>query len=304
VTGRNALDSSGIWPIAPQTAARPEKASANSDVADLLLVIDVFASIREISPSVRQHLGYRRGELLGSDFFKLLHPDDMTLVRSLLQGDQSPVQADLRIRHQSGSWRSYSIEARMAPGPDRQSLLIIEGRDTSDSEPELVVTRPTMQLGGAFAQGSDRGGEGEVPISEEPLSPDLIERARAQSETVLLALDDVRVSNQAANIMRQLGYHVLEATSPTDAEGFARVHQGTIHLLVADLATPRVRGRAFVRAMQAIRPGLRSLFISRQGYGSLAERRVYESGARLLHQPFTPEELAHALRRALESAQD
>jgi len=78
--------------------------------------------------------------------------------------------------------------------------------------------------------------------------------------------------------------------------------QGTIHLLVADLATPRVRGREFVHSMRTIRPGLKSLFVSCQGYGSLAERRVFESGARLLHEPFTPEELAHAVRRALESA--
>jgi two-component system, cell cycle sensor histidine kinase and response regulator CckA len=104
--------------------------------------------------------------------------------------------------------------------------------------------------------------------------------------------------------MRQLGYAVLEASSPADAEGFAHVHQGTIHLLVTDLATSRVGGRAFVRAMQAIRPGLKSLFVSRQGHGSFAERRVHESGAPLLLQPFTPEELAQALRRAIEGAQE
>jgi CheY-like chemotaxis protein len=110
------------------------------------------------------------------------------------------------------------------------------------------------------------------------------------------------VSKLACNIMRHLGYAVLEAMSPADAEGFARVHKGTIHLLVADLATPRVRGREFMRSMQTIRPGLKSLFVSCQRYGSLAERRVFESGARLLHEPFTAEELAHALRRALEGA--
>lgn len=287
-------------------ATKTERVSANSEGADLLLVIDALASIRESSPSVRGHLGYSRGELLGSDFFKLLHPDDVPLIRSFLQGDQSPVRTNLRIRHESGSWRNFSIEARMAPGPDRQTrqtLLVIQGCDISEHEPELV-TRPTMQLGGTFAQGSERSVEGEPRGADEALSPDLIERARAQSETVLVALDDGRISAQACSIMRQLGYRVLEASSPADAEGFARVHQGAIHLLVTDLATPRVRGRAFVRAMQAIRPGLKSLFVSRQGYGSLAERRVYESGARLLHQPFTPEELAHALRRALENASE
>jgi PAS domain S-box-containing protein len=302
VTGRNNLDSTGNRFSSSQNALKTERASAASAVADLLLVIDDLARIREISPSVHRLLGTTRGELLGSDFFKLLHPDDIALVGSFLRGDQSPVRTELRVRHQSGSWRSFSIEARMAPGPDRRTLLIIQGSDISENEPELLVTPPTMQLGGSFVQGSDRGGEGDPRVTDEALSPDLMERARAQAETVLVALDDAHVSTQACSIMRQLGYTVLEATSPADAEGFARVHQGTIHLLVTDLATPRVRGRAFVRAMQAIRPGLKSLFVSRQGYGSLAERRVYESGARLLHQPFTPEELAHALRRALESA--
>lgn len=304
MTGSDVLDSVGCRPGSLRAAAQPDRAAANSQVADLLLVLDASASIREISPSVGRHLGYRRGELLGSDFFKILHADDAALIRSLLLGDQSPVRRELRIRHQCGGWRSFSIEARMAPGPDRQTLLIIEGSDTSECEPELLLALPTMQIGGTFVHGHDRAGEGEQRGADEALSPDLIERARAQSETVLVALDDLRVSAQACSVMRQLGYNVLEASSPADAEGFARVHQGAIHLLVADLATPRVRGRAFVRAMQAIRPGLRSLFVSRQGYGSLAERRVYESGARLLHQPFTSEELAHALRRALETSHD
>jgi len=59
-----------------------------------------------------------------------------------------------------------------------------------------------------------------------------------------------------------------------------------------------------LRVMQAIRPGLKSIFVSRQGYGSLAERRVFESGGRLLHLPFTPEELAHALRRVIEAPRE
>jgi PAS domain S-box-containing protein len=304
VNGMNALDSKAGRLASPPASPRPESRSANSEVSDLLLVIDAFASIREISPSVRRQLGYTRGGLLGSDFFQLLHPEDVALVRSLLRGDQSPIRTELRLRHQGGSWRCFSIEARMAPGPDHQILLVIEGIDTSEHTQELVIARPSMQLGGIHAQDSEQSGESEVRGYEVSLSPDLIERARAQAETVLLALDDLRVSVQACSIMRQLGYTVLEAASPADAEGFARVHQGTIELLMTDLATPRVRGRAFVRAMQAIRPGLKSLFVSCQSYGSLAERRVYESGARLLHQPFTPEELAHALRRAIESTQE
>jgi CheY-like chemotaxis protein len=167
-----------------------------------------------------------------------------------------------------------------------------------------------MQIGGPFAPPADLVSTGEFPACGEPAGAegaadsDLIQRAGARGETVLVVLDDPKVSAQACSIMRSLGYNVLEAMSPADAEGFARVHRGAMDLLVADLATPRVRGRAFVRSMQAIRPELKSLFVSCQRYGSLAERRVFESGARLLHEPFTPEELAHAVRRALEGSKE
>jgi CheY-like chemotaxis protein len=218
---------------------------------------------------------------------------------------QELAQARLRARHADGDWRSFEFSARSVPGPDRKPLFVIEARDMKGGEPRLPPA-PAMQIGGPFAPPADLVSTGEFPACGEPAGPEgaadaeLIERAGARGETVLVVLDDPKVSAQACSIMRSLGYNVLEAMSPADAEGFARVHRGAMDLLVADLATPRVRGRAFVRSMQAIRPGLKSLFVSCQRYGSLAERRVFESGARLLHEPFTPEELAHAVRRALE----
>jgi CheY-like chemotaxis protein len=236
----------------------------------------------------------------------MLHPDDVEAVKSLLgavtETAEEPVQLHLRLRRLDGGWRSFEAVARTVSGPNHQSLVVLEAYDVSATRLSQTAERPALQLGGPLAESADREGQAEDDASDDVPSPELIERAGARDETVLVALDDRDVSRLACNVMRQLGYAVLEAMSPADAEGFARVHKGTIHLLVADLATPRVRGREFVHSMQTIRPGLKSLFISCQGYGSLAERRVFESGARLLHEPFTPEELAHAVRRALESA--
>ena len=275
---------------------------------DLLVVLDGTGSIREISPSITRLLARRRGELLGTSFLEMLDPDDTASVMALLgtvtKAPQEPAHLQLRLRRADGGWRSFEALARTVSGPNDQPLLVVEAFDVSASELAQTGELPAMQLGGPLAQVADRVSQSEHDPSDEIPSPELIERAGARGETVLVALDDPAVSRLACNIMRNLGYTVLEAVSPADAEGFARIHQGTIHLLVADLATPRVRGREFVRSMEKIVPGLRSLFVSCQRYGSLAERRVFESGARLLHEPFTPEELAHAVRRTLESVDE
>jgi PAS domain S-box-containing protein len=275
---------------------------------DLLLVADGAGSIREISPSVTRLLAYRRGRLLGTSLLEILHPDDLPVVRSLLgalpEAAEEPLRIQLRLRQADGGWRTFEALARAVSGSNDQPLLVLEARDTSPAPLDRTAELPALQLGGHPVLVADRANPGEQDPTDEVPSPDLIERAGAHGETILVALDDRAVSAVACNIMRRLGYLVLEAMSPADAEGFARVHKSTIHLLVADLATPRVRGREFVRSMKTILPGLKSLFVSSQRYGSLAERRVFESGARLLHEPFTPEELAHAVRRAIEGANE
>ena len=289
---------------------RPESSSVHESVddgsTDLLVVLDGAGSIREISPSVTHLLAHRRGQLLATSFWEMLHPDDAAAVQSLLgavtEMAEEPAQVHLRLRRADGGWRSFEAVARVVSGSNHQPLVVVEAYDVSGTRLSQTAERPAMQLGGPLGESADQESHAEGNSSDDIPSPELIERAGARDETVLVALDDRDVSRLACKVMRQLGYAVLEAMSPADAEGFARVHKGTIHLLVADLATPRVRGREFVRSMQTIRPGLKSLFISCQGYGSLAERRVFESGARLLHEPFTPEELAGAVRRALESA--
>jgi PAS domain S-box-containing protein len=272
------------------------------------VVLDGAGSIREISPSVARLLAYRRGRLLGTSFPEMVHPDDVAAVLSLLGGvteaAKEPAHLQLRVRRADGGWRSFEALARTVSGPNDQPLVVVDAFDVSASQLVRTAELPAMQLGGPLAQVAERVSQGEPDPSDEIPSPDLIERAGARGETVLVALDDPAVSRLACNIMRHLGYAVLEAMSPADAEGFARIHKGTIHLLVADLATPRVRGREFVRSMKKIVPGLKSLFVSCQRYGSLAERRVFESGARLLHEPFTPEELAHAIRRTLEGVNE
>jgi len=66
---------------------------------------------------------------------------------------------------------------------------------------------------------------------------------------------------------------------------------------------PGVQGDALARRLLEDRPGLAVLYISGYSESALTERGLLPEGRRLLHKPFTPDELAAAVAEALEAAQ-
>jgi len=202
----------------------PLRNSPTDGRSDLLLVIDGAGSIREVSPSVAPLLSYRRGQLLGTSLIEILHPGDVPVVQSLLgdltQAVEAPARVQMRLRQADGNWRTFEARARAVAGPNDQALLVLDACDVSPGQTDRTVELPAMKLGGPLAQVDDRVRPGDHASSDEVPSPDLIERAGARGETVLVALDDRAVSTRACTVMRLLGYVVLEAMSPADAEGF------------------------------------------------------------------------------------
>lgn len=271
--------------------------------SELQLVMDGSGCVREMTAALARLLGQEGRGILGTSFLHLVHHHDVRNAVALLSGaiEQAgqPVRGEVRVRRADGVWRALELVACAdSSDSDDASTIDVTAYDLSAeldaSAPEPLHTQQLEMLGSAPARAKHTS----------PFDPTNLPTApAAQGETVLVVLDERPVSVLVVSILEDLGYTVLEASSPADAEGFARVHRGEIHLVIADLATPRVRGREFLRVLHSIRPGLRSLYLSSQRYGSLAERLVYESGARLLHEPFTAEELAHAVRRTLDDVE-
>lgn len=120
-----------------------------------------------------------------------------------------------------------------------------------------------------------------------------------QGGTVLLAEDDPAVREVTAEVLKEMGYDVIEAT-----DGASALRQLTalprIDLLVCDLALPGgVNGRRVAETGRAMRPGMKVLFIT--GYGENAEgANVPASDAPVLLKPFMLDDLSsqvHALMR-------
>src|SRR6266568_1427927 len=73
---------------------------------DLLCIADLDGTIRDISSSVRSILGYEEQELVGTPYMRLIHPDDVSRVRELLDAlrrGEDAIDFNVRALRKDGS---------------------------------------------------------------------------------------------------------------------------------------------------------------------------------------------------------
>ncbi|MGE5927083.1 MAG: ATP-binding protein [Gemmatimonadota bacterium] len=164
-----------------------------------------------------------------------------------------------------------------------------------------------QQAGGEIEVRSARG-EGTtisvfLPRADRPVAVELPAELPAPApghETILVVEDEEMVRKLAARALGEVGHSVLIASHGEEALGIAAQHQGQIALIVTDVVMPRMGGRVVADQVSAIRPGIRTLFIS----GHVDDPRVREAVERdataFLAKPFTARELTEAVRRLLD----
>ena len=118
------------------------------------------------------------------------------------------------------------------------------------------------------------------------------------TETILVVEDDAEVRNIVADQLRALGYHVLTAVDgPTALTTLERAE--LVDLLFSDVVMPnRMRGDELARKALAKQPGLKVLLTS--GYTTESRNEAKPQEFALLRKPYRQEELARAIRGALD----
>jgi CheY-like chemotaxis protein len=118
------------------------------------------------------------------------------------------------------------------------------------------------------------------------------------AETILLVEDDPWIRELARRILVDLGYHVIECASA--GEALKRVDQEAVDLLLTDVIMPEISGPELARLLTERRPELAVLFMSGYAEDEIVHRGVVDPGVSLLHKPFGPRSLAHAVRKQLD----
>jgi len=132
---------------------------------------------------------------------------------------------------------------------------------------------------------------------EEPPAPPEMPRG---NETILLVDDDRDVRMLVQEVLNEQGYTVLEVGSPENALFLAGEHPGQIHLLLTDVVMPQMNGKQLAERLSALRPGIKTLYVSGYSGEILESHGVAEPEALCIPKPFTVETLACKVREVLD----
>ena len=128
------------------------------------------------------------------------------------------------------------------------------------------------------------------------------EMPKSSGETVLLVEDEPAVRGIARIILERLGYRVLAASTPGEAIRLVETQVGEIHLLITDVVMPEMNGRDLNVRLLALRPKLKSLFMSGYTADVIGHHGVLEAGVRFIQKPFSMGDLATKVRRTLDDS--
>jgi CheY-like chemotaxis protein len=120
------------------------------------------------------------------------------------------------------------------------------------------------------------------------------------SATILVVEDDAPVRQVAVEILRDLGYRVLEAGDGPEALRVFGENAAKVDLLLADIVLAGgMKGNEVSRRLTAIRPALLTLFMSGYTENAIVHHGRLDDGVQLIGKPFQREQLARKVAEVL-----
>jgi signal transduction histidine kinase/CheY-like chemotaxis protein len=120
------------------------------------------------------------------------------------------------------------------------------------------------------------------------------------SATILVVEDEPAVREIAVAILAELGYRVLEASDGEEALRVFGANAATIDMLLTDVVLPgRVRGREVSERITAMRPEVKTLYMSGYTENSIVHQGRLDDGVRFIGKPFKREQLARKVAEVL-----
>lgn len=122
-------------------------------------------------------------------------------------------------------------------------------------------------------------------------------------ESVLVVEDDDAVRAYTAEILRELGYSVAEASSAKGALAILR-NKEQLDLLLTDVVMPGdMNGRELADEAARLRSGLRVLFMTGYSRDAIIRHGRIDPGVHMIGKPFSFDDLAAKVRGRLDAAE-
>ena len=141
---------------------------------------------------------------------------------------------------------------------------------------------------------------GKEELAADISKPSVSEWPTAQpGETVMVVEDDAQVRQVSVQLVRDLGYTVIEATNGAEAlERLADAER--IDLIFTDIVMPGMTGRVMADEATKRREGIKILYTTGYTRNAVVHNGVLDPGTEFLAKPYTAAALASKLRTVLD----
>ncbi|PKL74196.1 MAG: hypothetical protein CVV27_21740, partial [Candidatus Melainabacteria bacterium HGW-Melainabacteria-1] len=119
------------------------------------------------------------------------------------------------------------------------------------------------------------------------------------TETILIVEDEESVLKLSKDMLEMLGYKVLAANKIEEALQLVREYDEPIDLLLTDVVMPDMNGKELSERVTALKPGLKSLYMSGYTADVITRQGILEEGVHFISKPFSLRALAAKIREAL-----
>lgn len=205
-----------------------------------------------------------------------------------------------------------TVAPQMKARPGDYVLLAVSGGTAADLDGNahtglgLSMVRGFVRQSGGVVEIDSRPGHtirvkvylprlGDQAAQHPTTQPIVHPRRDGPGETILVVEDDEEVRRSSAELLREMGYHVLEAGDAMDGVRLI-IDRGGIDLLFTDIGLPGgVSGRALADAARSAQPGLRVLFTT----GYLQNNGDLDQSVHFIAKPFSLAALAAKVREVM-----
>ena len=131
-------------------------------------------------------------------------------------------------------------------------------------------------------------------------APSLKREVSGGEETILFAEDQEEVLALMQGLLEQKGYRIFPALNGEEALKVFSENPGQFELIILDMVMPKLSGRSVFEQIRARYPSLPVIFSTGYSSNQLDEEFIRNNAFKLLRKPYSPDDLYHAVREALD----
>ncbi len=141
-----------------------------------------------------------------------------------------------------------------------------------------------------------------IVVKDEAVRANQNDSVRNESDKTILVVEDEEVVREVAcEIIRKLGYQVVEASNAEDALKICEQGMGRIDLVLTDLVMPRMSGPELAKRLGEKHPQLGIIYMSGYSNETAEHHGITDKNAMFVQKPFMPKTLLFAIQQVLNA---